>query len=237
MPSPSHTWIDRQDPDQLVWIDRYLSRHSYPMMLPVDHAFYSPVPDAHALILQLDRYMGDPLFRERYRKMQAAWRKAKSRRRSDRQTVTYHLSKETLKSLDTLAKKQGMAKTHMLEILIRDARYHQEQARKEIQKIKEDYRDRKQRDHRRHQTIEQVNRKIIEGLLDALAEMIVQHSRQEAQAGLLEHGLLDYAPQIHFQEVLREKMNRVYSHAPDLKTQHPVGGSLKQRIDKLTSMP
>lgn len=236
MKQPSYAWINPQDFAQLEWIMGYLSRHQPDFVVPVAPYSRHSLPDANALIEALEARMGVPLFRERYRKMQAAWRKAKSRQHPDRRVATYQLSTEVLNLLERLARKRRETKINVLEASIRDGWYEHDRVAKEVKKVRNDYKARLKDQRSKYLEAEKVRWGIISGLLDALSESLNQLSSMEAQVGEYDNEPLDDDAQAHRQTLLDEKVAHVNASIPYLRTQRPPGGSLQQRIDKLTSV-
>lgn len=213
----------------------YLGRHQPDFTVPV--APYSPhlLPDVSALIAGLDARMGDPLFRERYRKMQAAWRKEKSRRRPQRRTVTFQLHHDTLALLDKLAIKRDDTKVNVLGKSIQDAWYEHERATKKMKKASDTYKARLKDQRAKHQQEKQAYRRAIEGLLDALAENMDQRCRLEAVLGEYDNAPLEETDKVAHQALVDKRLSALDSPLRDLNLLRFKSKTLRQRLAALAA--
>lgn len=211
----------------------YLGRHQPDFTVPVYLHSPHPQPEVSALITALDARMDDVLFRERYRKMQAAWRKEKSRRRPQRRTVTFQLHHDTLALLDKLAIKRDDTKVNVLGKSIQDAWYEHERATKEMKKASDTYKARLKDQRAKHQQEKQAYRKVIEGLLDALAESMDQRCRLEAVLGEYDNAPLDETDKVAYQALVDKRLSALERPLRDLNLLRLKSKTLRQRLAAL----
>ncbi|EWH02093.1 hypothetical protein [Halomonas sp. BC04] len=229
MPRPPHVWIDRQNPAQLAWIMDYLGRHQRDFTVPVDRHY---LLDANALIAALDARMDNPLFRERYRKMQTAWRKQKSRQAPHRRTVTYQLHNEVLDLLDKLARKRGGTKVGVLEEIIQDAWYQHDRAAKQLKKTSASYKARLKDQRTKYQHAEWVYRDTIDALLEALADNMDQRCCLEAVIGEYDNAPLVGTDKAAYQSLLEARLSTLEAPLRDVKLLRLRKGSLAHRLSE-----
>lgn len=237
MPSPPYAWIDPHNPAQLEWILGYLGRHQPDFTVPVDLHSPHPLPDVSALIAVLDERMTDPLFRERYRKMQTAWRKEKSRQHPYRRTVTYHLSNKVLDLLDKLARKRGDTKVGVLGEVIQDAWYQHDRAAKQLKKTSATYKARLKDQHTKHQQAQQIYRQTIDALLKALTEELHQRCILEARIGGDDDAPQEGTSIYDYHALVAKRIEELEKALPDLRLARPSGATLRSRIRALAERP
>jgi hypothetical protein len=215
----------------------YLGRHQPNFTVPVYPHSPHPLPDVSALIAALDARMGDPLFRERYRKMQTAWRKEKSRQHPYRRTVTYHLPNKVLDLLDKLARKRGDTKVGVLGEVIQDAWYQHDRAAKQLKKSSDTYTARLKDQRTKYQQNERVYRVAFDALLEALAENLDQRCRLEALAGDRDDAPLEAESMDAYHALVAKRVAELDRAMPDLRLARLGGATLKSRMRALAERP
>lgn len=230
MPKPPHAWIDRKDAAQLEWVMSYLDRHQTGFAVPVDR--HSPL-DANALIAALDARMSDPLFRERYRKMQTAWRKKKSRQDPNRTTVTYQLDNEVLGLLDKLARKRGSTKVGVLGEVIRDAWYQHDRGAKQLKKTSATYKARLKDQRTKHQQAQQIHRRTIDALMNSLTEELHQRCRLEALIGGDDDSPLEGTSIDEYRALVSKRVTELEAALQDMNLARASGATLRSRMQAL----
>ncbi|SFT80061.1 hypothetical protein [Halomonas saccharevitans] len=210
----------------------YLGRHQPDFTVPVDLYSPHPLPDVSALIAALEARMGDPLFRERYRKMQTAWRKEKSRQHPYRRTVTYHLPNKVLYLLDKLARKRGDTKVGVLGEVIQDAWYQHDRAAKQLKKTSATYKARLKDQRIKYQQAERVYRDTIDALLEALAENLDHRCCLEALASEYDNATLEEAGKAAYRSLLQARLSALETPLRDVKMLRLKTGSLAHRLSE-----
>lgn len=205
----------------------YLDRHQTGFAAPV--ARYSPV-DANALIAALDARMSDPVFRERYHKMQTAWRKKKSRQDPSRTTVTYDLDNEVLCLLDKLARKRGSTKVGLLGEIIRDAWYQHDRGAKQLKKTKATYESRLKDQRTKHRQAQQIHQQTIDALLKALTEELHQRCRLEALIGGDDGSPVEGTSIDDYCALVAKRVAELETALPNLGLARPSGATLRSRM-------
>lgn len=238
MPARTLTWIDPSNHEQMQWIIYQLQvKGVWNYVVPYGESFEYPAlvekmrllyrqgnqpnaqPEAAKFTLAMQRISGA--------QQQQRYRNANGRQHS------FQLSQEVIKDLKRLAKQRGDSQVQVVRDIITEAA--QDQGR--IQKLNKAHQQEKAAQQKQHHDETYALRRMLDQALDALAESLHANSRLEAQIGGADdtgNEPLDTDAQEHYRTLLRRKIASVNAHAPDLITQRLPGGSLQQRIDKLT---
>lgn len=238
MPARTLTWIDPSNHEQMQWIiyqlqvkgvwsyvTPYGESLEYPALVEKLRRLYregnrpNAQPEAAKFTLVMKGISGA--------QQQQRYRNANGRQHS------FQLSQEVIKDLKRLAKQRGDSQVQVVRDIITEAA--QDQGR--IQKLNKAHQQEKAAKQKQHHDETYALRRMLDQALGALAESLHAHSRLEAQVGGTDdtdNEPLDKDTHDAYQKLLGDKIERVNTGITDLKTQRLPGGSLQQRIDKLT---
>lgn len=227
--------IDPSNPAQLEWIVDYIGRTQPGFTLTYRPGRMHQLPGRAELIAAIDARMGDPLFRERYRKMQNAWRQKKARSKKDRQAMAHQLPVSVLATLDKLAKQRNQAKVRVLSEVIEDAWHDHQRATARAQKDKAAYQKHLKAQRVKYQQTEHVYQRVVEALLDALAENLDQRCLMEAIVGeLVDHASLEEADVAAYRALMHTRLVALDNPLHDLTRLRFKGEPLRKRVMALT---
>ncbi|SFU49043.1 hypothetical protein [Halomonas korlensis] len=231
--SATLAWIDPNDSTQLEWIIGYLKRTQTDHILSHMPYAFGVSQAGNALVAAIEAQMGKAEFRERHRKMQGAWRQQKSRDKRDTQTMTHQVPLSVIRALHTLAKKRKQSKVETLSQVIEDASRDYQRETEKAKKAKATYQRRLKEQRVKYQETEKIYKRVVDTLLNALAEETDLRCRLEVMAGGWDSSVLGENERVEYQGLVESRATGLESTFADLNLVRAKVATLRQRMQVL----
>lgn len=231
MDHPLTRWIDPTDEEQQPWINAYINQQGVAAMV----AQATRTPTGYRSTKEtFTELMHDPAFREVIRKMRHAWRQRQYRERNGKQ-LSFQLPQTVVDKLAKLAKERDQSQVKTLRQVINNAAKEQERATRQVAKEKAAKKKALQQIKTNYQQTEEVQRRIIENLLEALADNIDQCCQFVAMEGERDNEPLSGDDVATYRSLVDTRLGALEESLRDLKHIHFKGGSLRQRMAALAN--
>lgn len=225
------TWIDAYDLSQQRWIEQYVVRKGFKDFLSQatgKPAGYSTSKN------DLENLISDARVRELLTKMRHAWRQKQYREKNGKQ-LSFQLPQAVVDKLADLAKERDQSQVQTLRQVISDAAKEQERATRKVSKEKAAKKKALQQIKTHYQQKEEVHRRIIDNLLEALADNIDQCCRFVARAGELDNEPLSGDDVATYRSLVDTRLEALKGSLSDLKLIRVKGGTLHHRMATLAN--
>ena len=224
-------WIDPADIEQQRWISAYTAQQGLSNML----AQATNTPTGYLSLNEgLGRLTHDPAHREVIRKMRHAWRQKQYREKNGKQ-LSFQLPQTVVDKLAKLAKERDQSQVQTMRQVISDAAKEQERATRQVSKEKAANKETLQKIKTHYQQKEEVHRRIIDNLLEVLADNIDQCCQFVALAGELDDEPLKENDLAAYSALVDTRLEALEERLGDVKYIRFKGGTLRQRMDALAN--
>ncbi len=225
------TWVDPTNEEQRRWISAYTAQQGLSNMV----AQATKTPTGYLSLNEgLGRLTHDPAYREVIRKMRHAWRQKQYREKNGKQ-LSFQLPQTVVDTLTDLAKERDQSRVQTLRQVISHAAQEQQRATRQVAKEKAAKKKALQQIKTNYQQKEEVQRRIIDNLLEALANNIDQCCRFVAMEGELNNEPLSGDDVATYRSLVDTRLGALEESLRDLKHIHFKGGSLRQRMAALAN--
>lgn len=225
------SWIDPTNEEQRRWISAYMAQQGLSNMV----AQTTNTPSGYLRLNEgLGRLAHDPAYREAIRKMRHAWRQKQYREKNGKQ-LSFQLPQAVVDKLADLAKERDQSQVQTLRQVISHAAQEQERATRQVAKEKAAKKKAIQQIKTNYQQKEEVQRRIIDNLLEALADNIDQCCRFVAMAGELDNEPLSGDDLATYRSLVDTRLGALKGSLSDLKLIRVKGGTLHHRMATLAN--
>tara|TARA_R110002012_G_scaffold178236_2_gene343261 strand:+ start:30121 stop:30861 length:741 start_codon:yes stop_codon:yes gene_type:complete len=175
-------WIDKDNHDQINFVKKYIARRTTAGSMPnslTQHLNSNAFQGLHECLKTLSN---DAVNREVSRQMKGAWKTLQHRRKNGN-PVSLQMPKNSLKTLNTLAKKRGQSQGRTLSQIITEAMDNQKIGSAQALRNQEKLKDQLDKQHEKTQQMEQAYKLMVNSLMNTLAEEVSYRCRLEAFVG------------------------------------------------------